>query len=483
MAEEYNGFIVLRVGAARFLPLLERGKDLGVLAREAGALELSRVLEDYPNCTTEPLVSSVAPSRLLEIEKVARDRGIRELPSLALYWRLDARKTHDHATLLERLARAADVEHVYQQLRVLDPAVNPADDTFSNQQLYLDAAPRGIDARWAWGQVNGAGESVAFVDLEQGWTLAHEDFPSIFALPGVVRDINPGHESHGTGVLGIVAGADNDRGIVGIAPHAPRVSVASHYRASNATEGHVADAIAAILASGQLAEGDVLLLEVQDGNNRPIETDHSVFIAIGNAIAMNIIVVEAAGNGNLDLDTVGALNVNAREFTDSGAIVVGAGMSSLDPTRTGHDRWLLTPSPPPPFPQPGSNYGSRVDCYGYGENVVTTGPAVHSASALGPGTSATDQYRGDFGGTSAAAAIVAGAAIVLQGLYRSVTGGSLTPAQMRHVFRTIGTPQVGATSEHIGLMPDLKAAALSLFSGSSSSGRPPAAPGGVRIVP
>ena len=202
-----------------------------------------------------------------------------------------------------------------------------------------------------------------------------------------------------------MAGADNDRGIVGIAPHAARVSVASHYRGSDKTEGLVTDAIAAILASGDVTDGDVLLLEVQDGNNLPIEMDDAVFIAIGNAIALGIIVVEAAGNGSLDLDTVVALNAK-----DSGAIVVGASLAGLDATATGHDRWVIA------TPGPGSNFGARVDCYAYGEGVVTTGPAFNPACVLGSGTRATNQYRCDFGGTSAAAAIVAGAAVALQGL-------------------------------------------------------------------
>jgi serine protease len=311
---------------------------------------------------------------------------------------------------------------------------------------------------------------MAFVDLEQGWTLDHEDFPPLFALSGVPRDIHPTHESHGTGVLGIVAGADNNKGIIGIAPHAAQVSVASHYRASTQTEGHVADAIAAILASGNIADGDVLLVEVQDGNNLPIEMDNSVFVAIGNAIALGIIVVEAAGNGNLDLDLVGALNSN-----DSGAIVVGAGLSGLDVTGTGHDRWVIA------TPGPGSNFGARVDCYAYGEKVVTTGPAANPLCVLGTGTLPTNQYRCDFGGTSAAAAIVAGAAVVLQGLHRSTKGVPLTPNQMRNVLRTNGTPQGKGKTGNIGRMPDLNAAARSLGLGPYTSG-PPSAPTGIRTI-
>jgi hypothetical protein len=52
-------------------------------------------------------------------------------------------------------------------------AVNAADDPRSGNQEDLNAAPTGIDARWAWSIADGAG--VRFVDLERGWTLDHKD--------------------------------------------------------------------------------------------------------------------------------------------------------------------------------------------------------------------------------------------------------------------------------------------------------------------
>ena len=76
------------------------------------------------------------------------------------------------------------------------------------------------------------GASVGFVDLEQGWTLTHEDLPAIALLPGVSQDVNATPRRHGTAVMGIAAGVDNTKGIIGIAPTPAWVSVASHFRAS-----------------------------------------------------------------------------------------------------------------------------------------------------------------------------------------------------------------------------------------------------------
>src|SRR5262249_50059367 len=156
------------------------------------------------------------------------------------------------------------------------------------------------------------------------------------------------------------------------------------------SSGHVADTLTAILNSHALSEGDVILIEYQDGYNRPAEADPTIWTAVHTVTALGIIVIEPAGNGNVDLDTVAELD------NDSRAIIVGAGHSALDLSGIGHDRWLLSSTPP----QIGSNYGKRVDCHAYGENVVTAGPALNPACLLG-GTTPTNQYRCDFGGTSA----------------------------------------------------------------------------------
>jgi serine protease len=475
MAEPYSGFIIVRLSAERFVPLPGYSRDLRAVAQRIGAIDLLDVLNEYSECKSEPVVSSVEPSGILELERKAASRGSPVTHSLTSYWRLDARSVPDPNRLLARLTRVDVVEHAYRELSRSDPTVDPSDDPFSDEQKYLDAAPIGIDARWAWSRRHGSGASVGFVDLEQGWILNHEDLPTILALPGVGQDVNPLHERHGTAVLGIVAGVDNTKGIIGIAPTPAWVSVASHFRASDGTEGLVAEAITSVVYSGQMAEGDVLLLEVTT-NNLPIEVDEVVLVSIQLATGLGFVVVEAAGNGNLDLDDYPSLNRTAPEFQESQATLVGASMSALDATGVGHDRWVLA------SPGPGSNFGSRVDCYAYGENVATAGPPPPSnpAGELGSGTGPTNRYRKDFGGTSAAAAIVAGAAVVLQGMNKAVTGVPLTSDQMRNVLGRFGTPQGTGQAGHIGVMPDLKKAAHAL----SLTGPllpAPAAPTGLRI--
>jgi hypothetical protein len=96
-----------------------------------------------------------------------------------------------------------------------------------------------------------------------------------------------------------------------------------------------------------------------------------------------------------------------------------------------------------------SNYGSRVDCYAWGENVDTT-----STDSAG-----TDNalYISTFDGTSSASPIVAGAAIVVQGLAQSSLGYRFSPRELRTILKTNGTLSADPTNDKIGIMPDLHA--------------------------
>ncbi|MBA2483749.1 MAG: peptidase, partial [Nitrosomonas sp.] len=73
----------------------------------------------------------------------------------------------------EELRSRSTVETAYVEGGTTPPPLNPSDDPRSTNQGYLDAAPGGIDARAIWTTADGSG--IGFVDLEQGWTLNHED--------------------------------------------------------------------------------------------------------------------------------------------------------------------------------------------------------------------------------------------------------------------------------------------------------------------
>ncbi|HEY7530260.1 MAG TPA: S8 family serine peptidase [Gemmatimonadota bacterium] len=414
-----------------------------------GGIAARRVVGSLTVGQIDEILTGIPPPHPAPTAVALRDPGI------AAFWRLDVRGRGDADALVARLKTLYGkvVARAYRERLPAEPAA-PQDDLFSPRQGYLERAPLGIDARWAWQHgVEGACSSARpfkLVDLEQGWIEEHEDLPRADVPPavndnrhGVVltgppRRVYLGH--HGTAVLGVVAGADNDRGVIGAAPKAA-VATISHYKSADGETYHVAEAIYGALTPGRtvLRPGDVLLVEVQR-DELPTEVDEADLIAIATAVQIGVVVVEAAGNGRTDLgswsppEQPGSFPLRR----ESGAILVGAACPRLP-----HDRWRP------------SNFGDRVVCYGWGAGVVSAGYGDLNFS----GTPLERRYTARFGGTSAAAAIVAGAAMLLQSAADADGGPLLDPAEMRARLAdpATGTPQGPHVPGAIGVMPDVRA--------------------------
>jgi serine protease len=377
------------------------------------------------------------------------------LHSLAAYWRLDLR---EHPTLVEevvaRLNRLAEVDLAYRELTANDAAAAPG-QLFAEDQGYLDDAPVGISASWAWKSLGSTtSQKPTICDLEQGWNPDHQDLQNL-NLPAIIYGANRAPDEgssgyHGTAVLGQLAAAGTSAlGVKGAAADLGRFVLASHYKAKAenhvfaGTSGHVAAAItqALALAVSPLKAGDILLLEFQRAL-LPAEVDEADLDAIRLASGLGVTVVEAAGNGGVDLDgwtspdTGRSLNRANPSFRDSGAILVGAARAALP-----HDR------------APFSNYGSRLDCYGWGEAVTTCGYGDLA------GTATTNFYTNAFNGTSSASPIIAGAAALVQALHFDKAGYWLDPRALRTLLSdpATGTRQGPNVPGFIGVMPDLKA--------------------------
>ncbi len=119
------------------------------------------------------------------------------------------------------------------------------------------------------------------------------------------------------------------------------------------------------------------------------------------------------------------LNPSGPDFRDSGAILVAAGSDAIPHDRIRH-----------------SNFGNRIDCYAWGERVSTAG------SHLGSPEMAINSYRKKLSGTSSAAAIIAGAAILIQSITESNHHFRLGPKQMRQILSDdlLGTPSANGRS-------------------------------------
>jgi hypothetical protein len=354
---------------------------------------------------------------------------------LANYVVIDLPQNAKAEVAIERLANLPGVEEAYLAGGVCPPPVNAVDDPRSANQNYLDAAPDGIGARFAWGWVDGSG--TGFVDLEQGWTLNHEDLAA--AGITIISGVSQAFTGHGTAVLGEVAAADNTIGGIGIAPETT-TRVVSQWR--TASSGSTPAAI--LSAADNMAAGDVLLLEAQttigSSTYLPVEAESATFDALRHAVDQGIIVVEAGGNGSNDLDAFrdsngkAVLDRNSADFKDSGAIMVGAASSAAPHQRLGF-----------------SNYGSRIDCYAWGENINTCGDGWQG--------NLTNSYTTGFGGTSGASPIVTGAALLMQNWFKSYEGSTLEPDEMRSLLSdpAMNTSSANPSADRIGVMPNLRA--------------------------
>lgn len=402
-----------------------------------------------------------------DLEEQTAVTAFRPLHSLNAYWRLDLRPYPDLVDdVVDQLGRLAEVDLVYRELTALDPSCDcggSSGEAFVEDQGYLADAPLGIGALWALQHV-AAGDKVGICDLEQGW-YDHEDLSHLTSglIFGANRaDVAVVNGHHGTAVLGQLAAVSdaNAMGVRGAAAVFGQFFLTSHYRLHKAvpdpddpfqgTNGHVAAALVNALVgfvrlptSWPLVAGDVLLLEVQRGR-LPTEIDAADLDAIRLASGLGVVVVEAAGNAGVDLDayvdpeTGVSLRRGDPRSRDSGAILVGASRAALP-----HDR------------APFSNYGSRLDCFGWGEAVTTCGFGDLASGTQFP----TTAYTNTFSGTSSASPIIAAAAALVQSLHRAASHCRLDGQAMRTILSepATGTRQGPDVAGFIGVMPDLAA--------------------------
>ena len=391
----------------------------------AETLNLSDLVKsnDLDNLSFEKMYAEEDSAYLNDLGNTAKENdGDYIPPDFSTYFSVDVPKDTNTEAVISQLQQNAEVEFAYEELPPVECLVNPSDDPAAIFQNYMFAAPVGIDATSAWDK-NITGSGIQIIDIEHGWDLSHEDLPASIPLTGFNN-----LSAHGTAVLGEICAVDNDKGIVGIASDSG-IQVVSIFKSkfSFSTENALKEAIK------KCSAGDIILIELQDPSLFPIEIVPGVFQLMELATKANIIIIEPAGNGGFDLDKykffLNGKNIFKRtstDFKDSGSIMVGAA-SSADP----HTRMSF------------SNFGSRIDCYAWGENVETLGNK--------------NTYINNFNGTSSASPIITGAAALLQQHNVETKGNRLTPAEMRNILSdaTKGTASANPALDRIGVMPDL----------------------------
>jgi len=376
-------------------------------------------------------------------------------PNTEFYFHLyDAHQLTFAKSLLKMVNGVEKVTQVPIPFNTVAPNYQP-------QEHYISSTTSGIEAELFWTTYNNRGAGIKVCDIEYGFNANHIDLPIVTVVGGTPQDPFGGTSvDHGTAVLGEIASINDSVGTVGIAADCELFFAGAYVDSTYDLSAAITNAISVLNA------GDVILLEQQivgpqySGVGQfglvPVEWYEPYFNAIQLAIGQDIIVVEAAGNGEQDLDHPDYSNGNDGHFpflfgNESGAIIVGAGAvsDSIGGGDVARSRlWF-------------SNYGYAVDVQGNGQAVTTTGYGG-LFSADGPNAN----YTATFGGTSSASPIVTGAVVLLQSLYKDTTGNIITPAQMLELLQLTGKPQQSGTydaSMIIGPLPNVMKAFFQLF--------------------
>ena len=428
---------------------------------------------------------AIGAAKLDQLRALAQPNAKEPLPDLANWYVLLLPHGLDAFDVAAEFSELPEVEHAMPMRKPapLPTAPNFADLTAWTNQGYLKPAPLGVDAPAAWARPGGNGEFVTIADVEYDWLTVHNEFAgsSIERVPLDNRSRPVDFTSHGTAVVSVFGGSNDGEGVTGISYACRKVA--------STVMGIIYNAASAITAAvDATAIGDIILIEQQTaGPNSlpqpipalldwsetgmvPAEWDRGVYDAVKTAVAAGRIVVEAAGNGSVNLDDP-MFSTQISEgldfwrtsthapFTaagDSGAIMVGADSGEAPDVPTGGGNHVRADF---------SNFGSRVNVHSWGACVI--------AAASDTGAPLADLYSGEgrsrfytqtFGGTSSASAIVAGVCACTQGMFKAKFGRPMSPPEMRALLVRTGTPQV--SGGNIGPQPDLKRVSEALEGGA-----------------
>lgn len=476
--------------------------DIGDEIETRGVGAWRDIESEFSGVTIQRLFTETTPDEIHHlVERAKKQDATYRPPNFLTYFSIDCPGNHDSLELLRLLRGWRSVETAYMPGELVPTStVAYADDPLftSGAQGFLHAAPEGIGSliyptatvpydRGAWAVPGGEGgaDDLRFINIEHGWKFDHRDLEltdEVLIAGENSHQLSPVTQtyttSHGTAVLGIVTGNDNALDGLGIVPN-----LNSSEAVSVANLG-IEDALLHVART--LRFGDVALLEIgsivldtTESNQKwlPVEVFKAAFDVIRLCTALGIVIIEGAANGvlgqngqslgGIDLDGVASLthsdgetplveielNRNSNEFNDSGAIMVGASKDVTFQTER-HKRADF------------SNYGSRIDCFGWGGAVTTLSTANNeNPDAL------EDAFTGDFGGTSAASAIIAGAALSIQSMAQINLNYRFSPQQLRGIMSRepqteaipgqpvppdLGnTPSNDPENDQIGVMPNL----------------------------
>ena len=171
----------------------------------------------FPGVTLKPFFTMIDAAKLESIEHRAIAAGIAP-PRLASYFAIVVPRGMEATEVATEVSTWPRVELAYVEGRPgPPPAVNAADDPLSANRCYCLLPPPASMRILPGLKLMEAGSASSISNKDGSSTTRTSPHPSRLSAGSAHPD--PMWVNHGTSVLGIVAGVDNDKGIVGIAPH------------------------------------------------------------------------------------------------------------------------------------------------------------------------------------------------------------------------------------------------------------------------
>ncbi len=275
----------------------------------------------------------------------------------------------------KKISRKSNVRSVVPDLRAkwiepadFAPAANPlsigSDEPFFDLMWGLDA----IEAPEAW-NTGQTGEGVRVAVLDSGIDATHPDLaPNVNTslcasfIPGEDWQVQPGfYFNHGTHVAGTIAAADNEIGVIGVAPNAEivAVKVLSEFTGS----GPFSSINAGIIYAADI-DADVINMSLGAElfkNGKFVQEDGSIVKYTGKVIAEILhaqqrainyayrngtTIIAAAGNGGQNADG------------DGSKVIIPASMNHvISVSATAPEYWAADPTTDPDVPSSYTDYG------------------------------------------------------------------------------------------------------------------------------
>lgn len=415
------------------LPYKEIGSSSDYSKDKKFTVAFNDIQGQVPDFRMTPLFTGIPISRIRELAETAVKTDPSYQPVDFTKYFYFSSNAHSQRKWKEHINVLSDSILFEVVITEEEPKLAAPTPDYSGLQTYLGpltATNLGIDLDTVRGEAGSDGSGINFIDIETDWNFDHEDLRDLEASlafgtrSGIHSDIE-----HGTSVLGVIAANDNSSGCKGIAPNCTIRTIS--YLEPDGRTANIYNAL--IFAYSILQYGDIILLEIQTiSSNAPVEIGPITQQVIRLGTALGMVIIEAAGDGTNDLDTMiaGMLNTSNTNFNDSGAIMVGG----VDITT----RSKLY-----------SSQGNRINCFAPSSGVYT--PSGISAAGI---VNNTYHY---FSGTSSASAIIAGMAVSMQGIIFNRIRWKLNSFQMRNLLgnTTTGIPSADPIDDRVGVMPNL----------------------------